>query len=627
MLRNIEINVRILFDYLNSLVTAFLTVTSLFRFLQIKGLTPYDLFISNNQDKEIVSIVALIIFNLLTVLVFFLCNLYLDRKSILFFYVSSLIQIPFILNPNQSTVRFETLCLHAIFLSIPFSIIAYNIFKINTIYIKIPSRNIRYYLFSTFTFIYSLFVLVRHYSFKSNGQDLGVYIQTIHELGQQPPIQLTNWYGLIHPFAIHFEPILYLFVPFDYLKILPPVLLITQVLGVTLGILGIYKISDYLKLPNIVPLLASLIYSLSPGMQHGLMFDFHTTMLMPSFIIYLFYFIMKNKTIDTILLTLLFLLIKEDTSAYVLFFGIYSIWSMKNLRLGLSLVFMGSIYGFLSVGKIIPTFGKGNITNFVFDKLGESLSQATKTLLLKPLHSFIIFFTPFNQKLAILISSLLHSGVLSTIGYKELILLIPMFGMRFFTEFDRMWGFSMYYAAPSIAVIVVAGLKGYSKLNNRLKFKDYALISLIYGTVFTVLIGVMPQIPGYYSKSIYRSLLQPNYIKSLFSENSQSIRKAISFIPENDSVCTSQSISPHLSMREKSAFLGSSVCDNSYENILINIDINNWPLSEEDVYEKVNSLISSEIYKVQFSSEGTVLFSKECCDGNNVSDYIIKKIY
>jgi hypothetical protein len=137
----------------------------------------------------------------------------------------------------------------------------------------------------------------------------------------------------------------------------------------------------------------------------------------------------------------------------------------------------------------------------------------------------------------------------------------------------------------------------------------------------------MPQIPGYYSKSIYRSLLQPNYIKSLFSENSQSIRKAISFIPENDSVCTSQSISPHLSMREKSAFLGSSVCDNSYENILINIDINNWPLSEEDVYEKVNSLISSEIYKVQFSSEGTVLFSKECCDGNNVSDYIIKKIY
>ena len=526
-------------------------------------------------------------------------------------FLSSLVPLPMITPSGQPQLSLGVITLRSVIWAVPLSIILYYLIQRTKLKFILLNKKTKYFIFLFFTVVYSSFALIRHYSFKSNGQDLGVYIQTVHKLGHSKIPELTNWYDTVHPFAVHFEPILYFFVPFEYLGILPPVLLVAQVLGVTLGILGLFKIAKHLKLNSLIPALVSIAYGFSPALQHGIYFDFHTTMLMPSFIIFLFYFILKNDTKKALLLTLPFLLIKEDTAIYTLFFGIYAFWSIRNVKLASSLMLLGGSYGALAVGKIIPTLGKGKITNFVFDRLGNSLPEAVRTSLTKPFYTIKAFFSPLKEKIPVLISTLLHGGLLPLWGYKELLLVVPMFTMRFFTQHQRMWGFSMYYAAPTIAVIAVATLTGYKNLSNQKDKINLGLLSLCYGAAFSFLLGIMPQIPGYYSSSIYRGYFKPNFFKALTSNETKSIRETLKLVPKDASICASQSISPHVSMHSRTTFLGSSVCDNTYNYVLINQNINNWPLSKEEVAEIIKNLKANQEYSVIYSKEKTILFSKD----------------
>jgi uncharacterized membrane protein len=406
------------------------------------------------------------------------------------------------------------------------------------------------------------------------------------------------------------------------LGILPPALLIIQVLGVTLGILGIFKIAEHFKLPQFVPVLVSVAYALSPSIQHGLVFDFHTTMLMPSFIIFIFYFIIKRDTKKTLILILLFLLLKEDAAVYTIFFGLFILGTTRNIKLGSLLITIGIIYGYLAVAKIIPGFSKGGITNFVFDRLGDSIPEVISNSAKNPAFALKVFLSPIAEKGAVIASTLLQGGFLVFWGYKELLLLIPLFSMRFFTKLDRMWGFSMYYAAPTAAVIAVATIVGFAKYRF-IKKKEYtALISLVYGTVFSFLLGTMIHIPGYYSSSIFREIIKPEFFSKLNSKETKTTKKAIKQIPQEASVCSSQGISAHLSTRSKTTFLGSSVCDETYEYFLIDVNQNNWPLSDKDIANHIRMLKQNQKYAIIFSREGLVIFSRRKESSQNLSPYL-----
>jgi uncharacterized membrane protein len=244
--------------------------------------------------------------------------------------------------------------------------------------------------------IFLLLGLSRHWGYMSSINDLGVFDQAVwsvlHEkylLNTSQLNQPINWLGF------HFQPILFLFVPFY--KLFPNVIWFTIAQALALSIAGwpIFLLASSVFQSEKIGLFWSLIYLTNPFLLNAAAWDFHPITLAVPFVAIGMLAIEMEKFRLLFFSTLFVLLCQEHFGIMVVGFGL--LWWIRNNRwkTGISLILIGISHFVLVLGVIMPEFspsgehimlndGVGQLNRYGW--LGTSLNEVSLTLLFHPIY-------------------------------------------------------------------------------------------------------------------------------------------------------------------------------------------------------------------------------------------------
>lgn len=185
------------------------------------------------------------------------------------------------------------------------------------------------------TIIFSYYTIMRHYSFRSNAWDLGIYIQAMAS-ARCGKLFINNVELYYSPsgsyFGIHFSPILLAMVPLYYLIEKVEVILIVQCLCLGLSALPIYKIANDILNDKICALLLALSYLLNPQLQGIAWYDFHAQAFYPLFILASVYYLKRRNSGLYIFFIFLALSVIEQAAYFTICYIPYVMWNISERR-------------------------------------------------------------------------------------------------------------------------------------------------------------------------------------------------------------------------------------------------------------------------------------------------------
>lgn len=199
----------------------------------------------------------------------------------------------------------------------------------------------------------------RFRGYSSSDFDMGIFAQ-MYEYMAKTGVQYTTLERntLLSHFAVHFSPIYYLLLPIYMLWRSPECLLFLQAAIILSGVIPVYKICRKYKFRNAETVFGCITYLFYPAFTSAGFYDFHENLFLPPFLLWVMYFLEKEKMAGTVIFTLLTLCVKEDAGLYIVFIGLYALFSMNKKRFGLTVLLMG-IIGFALTGMFINHFGEG----------------------------------------------------------------------------------------------------------------------------------------------------------------------------------------------------------------------------------------------------------------------------
>ncbi|MBR6726207.1 MAG: DUF2079 domain-containing protein, partial [Clostridia bacterium] len=273
----------------------------------------------------------------------------------------------------------------------------------------------------------ALQTVMRYITYSAPNFDFGIFVQMFHNMATTllPDTTCERDMMLSH-FAVHTSPVFYLILPFYWLFPSPITLQIAQAAIVASGIIPLVLISRQLKLPPLVTGALSVAYAFYPAVYGGCFYDIHENCFLLPLILWLFYFIEKEKYIPAFVFAFLTLTVKEDAFIYVLFAGLYLILSRKKYKFGIIISVVSLAY-FALVAFLMTKFGQGIMAGrfsiYITDDGG--LVSVVVNLLRNPA---LLFSESFDsEKLLFAIQMLLPIGFLPFMGrdVSRLTLLLP----------------------------------------------------------------------------------------------------------------------------------------------------------------------------------------------------------
>jgi uncharacterized membrane protein len=257
-------------------------------------------------------------------------------------------------------------------------------------------------LILTFIVTFAILSLRRHAALASNGMDLGNVNQALWNTAHGHFLAFTNMAPVRNRLALHVEPIILLFVPFYWIGLGGPrLLLIVQAVVVGLGALPLYWLArevlvestDYAVrnpqpalLLSLLPLIFPLAYLLLPALEAAVMYDFHAVTLAPTFLLFSLYWSEKGRPVLFALFAGLAMACKEDMGLTVAMLGVYLIVSQRRWRWGAAIAAAGVVWFVIAVFLIQPHFSPtgGNIQAGRYAWLGETPLAMLSTILRHP---------------------------------------------------------------------------------------------------------------------------------------------------------------------------------------------------------------------------------------------------
>jgi uncharacterized membrane protein len=177
--------------------------------------------------------------------------------------------------------------------------------------------------------VLSYLTLVKYYTFHVTGWDLGVFSQSFYTTVNFGSLFSNNLEFGSH-FHVHFQPILFLILPFYAVSQSPPTLLVIQASAVALGAIPLYYLARQ-ELDNRRHALAfAVLYLLYAPLYGAAFFDFHPEAFTPLLCFTTLYFFKKGKWPAYFTFLMLLLCVKEDIALVAVAIGAYGI--CVNLR-------------------------------------------------------------------------------------------------------------------------------------------------------------------------------------------------------------------------------------------------------------------------------------------------------
>lgn len=430
-----------------------------------------------------------------------------------------------------------------------------------------------------FFVIYSVLTLIRHYNLQSHAYDLGIFTQVVYNYAH-----FNGTYSSIRGVNIlsdHFHPILAALAPLWWLWPSANMLLVFQAAVIAIGGWAVYQIAIHLLGDKRAAYAFTLAYLMFPGIQAGFGFDFHEIMIFPAAMLFLIYAALKKKPVLYWIIFFLIMLIKENTPIYLffwsLFWGIYSKeWKKAFLGCFISIVMFIAVTKFLM--PALPYASMYKVGYFDFKNLGATPGQAILNIVLHPISTLHIFFSPEIKRYTMMI---LISSVVLLPFFSPLIIvaIIPMLFEQFIFDVEAHWTLLYHYAVAISAPLTFGAILGYKNLLN----KNIKLPSNFWPKFLPLFIVI-----GALCLTLNQRLLLVNIIKPSYYRIDKSAITAISLadnnIPTNASVLGGEAIVAHLAGRSNIVAWPPATADNSrqfnQEYIVLTTAGSLWPYDD-----------------------------------------------
>ncbi|MDD4493445.1 MAG: DUF2079 domain-containing protein [Eubacteriales bacterium] len=374
---------------------------------------------------------------------------------------------------------------------------------------------------------------LRYLSFSSPGFDFGIFAQMFENMKETGlPYTTCERNILLSHFEVHISPIYYLMLPFYMIFPSPVTLQVLQAVIVASGIIPLYLLLKHYKFSNKSIIAVALIYTFYPALSGACFYDMHENAFLAPMILWLFYFLERDRTWLIVLAAILIFFVKEDAPVHVAFIGLYFMASKRNIRKG-AVLFVLSIVYFGIAMFLLSSYGQGVMTfrydNYMYEDGG--LFTIIKAVLLNPAYS--IYESTKPEKIVFMLQMLLPLGFVPLISkkYSQLLLLVPFILLHLMTCYVYQYEIGYQYTFATGVVLLYLFIINLSKINQKMRR--------------TILIFCMTASVLMFSSLVLRETYQITYYVD-YREQCDTIEECLNEIPEEDSVSASSFFVAHL---------------------------------------------------------------------------------
>jgi uncharacterized membrane protein len=474
------------------------------------------------------------------------------------------------------------------------------------------------YVFLTlliFGSIYASISFGNHYYFRTNALDLGFYTKALYDYAH---LNLANSLmikevcepmlgGHFDLYLLLFSPLIYVFGTYT--------LLVIQLVAILFGALGIYRYFQLRQpLNERLPYLAMLYFLLFFGVYSALSFDYHSVVISTCCIPWLFVYLKKENYLSVCFVFLFLLVGQENTSLFLLFIfiGLSIEYRKEKKKRVLLLVFAGISlsYFMLITHVVIPIFSNSHsYTGFNYSILGKSPMQALLHCINYPITTFQALFVnhtnhPFGNYIKFETHLILLLSGMFFLFRKPafLIMLLPIYGQKFFNDNYVYWSIDGQYSIE-FSVILAIGI--FTFISSQKTRKTQGVLSIF--AVVCVLIGtirVLDHTEYNSNKSKIRFYQSSHYTRNY---DVAKVHQIISRLPQDAKISAQSQLIPHLVLR-KTIYQFPLVKDAEY--VLYSPLENNYPLTEAAFIAQIEGLKKQNNWTIHFEDKNIVLLKK-----------------
>ena len=473
-------------------------------------------------------------------------------------------------------------------------------------------------ILSGFFVLYASISLVNHWMFRTFGWDLAYFNSALYDYSQFRLNRYDLWWtDLRYTLGDHFEPIMFLIGPLRYL-FGQYTLLLVQMGAILWGGYGAFCFvrhrTDHVWLPH----LAMVHYLSIFGIYSALAFDYHNNVVGAMFLPWVVHFFDRGQFRWAGLCLLLLCMSKENMALWGVFImGAMALQFRRDRsKLGWALGMMGfaGVYFVMVMKVVMPAFQPEGMAyiHFRYSVLGESASEALKTLFTRPWFVLETMFTNHRPEESYLdrIKMELYEMVLLAGGWamilrpQYLLMALPIIGQKVFSDKPGTWGINNHYSIELVPVIFLALFSVLLKWP-ALRWKGWvagALAMLCLGsTIFSF---------SHRETPFYRQENQNLFSPVHWKQNNfylMTARNALSLVPDDVPVSASNTLLPHLSMRDQ-VYMFPKI--ENAEAVLVLRQFDCYPPSPEEVEAKVAEMRASGDWEVIFEEGPLILFRR-----------------
>jgi uncharacterized membrane protein len=275
----------------------------------------------------------------------------------------------------------------------------------------------------------------RYAHYGSTAFDLAIQAQAIWGYSHLAIIPNTVL-GIRNDLGDHFDPILTILAPADWIWQDPRNLLVVQALLLSGASVPVY-VWARARLGYLSAIALQLSHLLFWGILAGVAFDFHHVAFAVLGLSVALYAALTRRNALLWGMTAVGLLTREDVSLTFLFLGLVIAVFQRRWRLGLSLAAISAAYFLAAYYFILPALSGVGYRHWYYDELGPSPLPALVHVLTHPVQSLRLLFHPLEKAktIAALIASWGAIPLLTPVS----LISIPSFLERFWSVDPNLW--------------------------------------------------------------------------------------------------------------------------------------------------------------------------------------------
>jgi uncharacterized membrane protein len=390
-----------------------------------------------------------------------------------------------------------------------------------------------------------LWSLFRHHNFGSS-TDLGAYHSVAWNFAMRD--SLWNSVERIHHWSTHMElGLLWLWVPYRFFPS-PVWLFLTQSAAAAAAALPIEAVARRVTRDQRIALLAVVAMLLTPQLLLAEIDDFHAVTLCALPLSILVWGIEVDSALAIGAAAIAVLSLREQMG--LLLVAAAAAWVLRQgrRRLGSAIVLGASGLAFFLFAAVwaIPQFGAGQSLRYAaqYQRLGATPGAAIKLASEHPLTFLTMAFEGQRKLFPIALASggfpllLLSLRSLRKASW-PLLLAAPLLGVQLMSGDPEKWSINSHYGSPIVPLFAMACTASLAFIPAEKNWRLYAAAGWAALTALhTIMVIPSPVGPG--------GPIDPTYVGS---PREAALRKALSLISGDDSVCTQDNVLPHVSDR------------------------------------------------------------------------------